>query len=108
MCLCDPFHDYRGQQISEASDTLHAIQFLYTTPVVETNLGLSQVAVESRRPQSMPPFFAHDYQPKHRQRNCEIDEGESDPGILETNFGAELHGVEPHSEAKELAANIKQ
>lgn len=56
----------------------------------------------------MPPLFAHKYQRKHRQGDCKIDKGKSDPSILEANLGAQLDGVEPDAEAENLAAKVEQ
>ena len=56
----------------------------------------------------MPPLFAHKYQRKHRQRDCKVDKGECDPGILEANFGAQLYRVESDAEAENLAAKVEQ
>ena len=68
----------------------------------------SQIAVKSRLPHSMPPLFAHKYQCKHRQRNCKIDKGKGDPGILEANFSTQLYRVESDAEAENLAAKVEQ
>ena len=64
--------------------------------------------MESRRSHGMPPFFAHKYQCKHRQRYRKVDQGEGNPSVLEANLNANLNGVETDSEAKELAAKIEQ
>lgn len=69
---------------------------------------LSQIAMESGPPHSMPPLFAHKDQRKDRQRHGEIDKGKGDPGILEADLGAQFHRVEADAEAKDLTAKVEQ
>ena len=64
--------------------------------------------MEIRKPHGVSPLFANDDQSQHGKRDCKIDKGKGNPGVLEANFSAQLDRVESNGEAKQLASKVKQ